>query len=244
MVPVIDNTDDCAKHQATSLWFRSLQTPVSFCSTSALFTFHINAFLVLVRKELRKEQVCCEAEVMCLSFVVCHPMNAGTHLSMCACWCPQSKVAAQGVTLMFFCPSFLLQVCLMWGCAFNSAMCSKACWKGVWAVWWDINWNADTELPLLSLLWITGVVILGGGVLPSSWSGQRGERQRAIILETDICLLHGQIVTAREEGKPKFFGLALWSGGPLGHPRIFAVHLSAVMLLFYQCKSHFVACVS
>lgn len=37
------------------------------------------------------------------------------------------------ITLMVFCPSFLLQLCLMWGCACSSAVCSKACWKGVWA---------------------------------------------------------------------------------------------------------------
>lgn len=146
---------------------------------------------------------------MHLSFIVCFSSHECWHSSfhVCGCCCPQNKVAAQGVTRAVFCPSFVPQVCLLWqkwGCA------AKPAGRGCELAWWDINWNADTEPLLLSLLRVIGVVILGGGVLPSSWSGRKGERQRTVILETDSCLLRGQILTDRDEQKPKFFVLALW----------------------------------
>lgn len=228
MVPVIDNIDICAKHQATSLWFKNLQTPVSFCSTSALFTFHINAFLVLVRKE----QVCCEAEVRCLSFVVCLSSHECWHSSfhVCACWCPQSRVCSGSHTDGFLpklsAPGLSDVVLVIQLCA------AKPAGRECELAWWDINWNADTEPLLLSLLRVIGVVILGGGVLSGSWSGQKGERQRAIILGTGSLLLCGQILTSWDKGKPKSFGLAFW---PVGVALITKGYLLFICLLWCCC---------
>lgn len=216
MVPVIDNIDDCAKHQATSLWFRSLQTPVSFWSTSALFTFHVNGFLVLVRKELRREQVCCEAEVMCLSFVVSLSSHVCWHSSFHVCLLMSTEQSScSGSHTSVFCPSFLPQVCLIWGCACNSAVCSKACWKGVWAGMvgckLKCRYRATSAESAVSH-WCGNFGL--EECYQAAEVGKGGERQRAIVLETDSCLLHGQILTPWDKGKPKFFGLALWSGSP------------------------------
>lgn len=153
---------------------------------------------------------------------------------------PQNKVAAQGVTLMVFCPSSLPQVCLMWGCAYNSAVCSKACWKEAWAGMvgyklkcrhratsaesaashWcgNFGWRSVTK----QLKWAKGRKAKGN----NTWNWQ------LLALWTDS--------NSPRQGKAQILWLGALTGhNPLNHQRIFAVQLSAAML-----QIPVVACVS
>lgn len=216
----------------------TLQTPVSFCPVSTLFTVGINAFIGFVRKELRSKRASLpwsweRAFVFCSLFLISWMLALGlssTH--------PSKHAVAETHGMRW-----LLKELGPWFSAFCGSskdvlavqLCAaKPAGSGCKPAWELQVWSCFCWLPQ-----VIYAIIFGGGVVANSWSRWMGGRRRAVILQTGSCLLPGCILTAWEACvKAQFLSLGTLAGqGPLDHQRTFAAHLSVVMLLFRQCKS-------